>query len=397
MPAPAPVETVAALADQIARAHAHGSPQRIIGAGTWLDAGRPITGEPLSLATLGGIVEYVPGDLTLTARAGTSLAELDAVTAAEGQWLGLDPVSDPRGTIGATVATASDGPLSLAHGRVRDLVLGLEVITGRGEITRAGGRVVKNVAGFDLVRLHTGAWGTLGVITEVSIRLRARPPIDGTVAISFDDARPLASVLGRLAEVSLAPLALVLLNAPRAAELGLPATSTVLVRLGGNHARVDAQRTALSAIGDAVPVDTTCWNTLALPEPATCSAARITHEPARLAHTWQHVREQCAAHAVTEARLVALPARGLVRVVFDSNTTAALDWSSFTRTIAPPGAHVTWERLPAHAWPHVPCPTTDRLSRGLRAAFDPAHVLNRGIFGETTAPVTHTASLVEPR
>src|SRR5439155_9619738 len=102
-----------------------------------------------------GIVEYVPGDLTLTARAGTTLAEIRDATAAEQQWLALDPHGSDDGTIGATVATASAGPLATAFGTPRDLVLGVEFLTGGGALARGGGRVVKNVAGFDLVRLLT--------------------------------------------------------------------------------------------------------------------------------------------------------------------------------------------------------------------------------------------------
>ena len=101
-----------------------------------------------------------------------------SVTSAEGQWLALDPFGARTGTLGATIATGSSGPLAHAFGTPRDNVLGLEVVTGTGDIVRAGGRVVKNVAGFDLTRLFTGAWGTLAVITEATVRLRARPERD---------------------------------------------------------------------------------------------------------------------------------------------------------------------------------------------------------------------------
>ena len=129
----------------------------------------------------------MPGDLTLTARAGTTLAEIERATAAERQLLALDPYGTARGTIGATIATASAGPLAHAFGTPRDLVLGLEFVTGDGAVIRAGGRVVKNVAGFDLTRLLTGAWGTLGVITEVSVRLRALPEMEESVALAVRD------------------------------------------------------------------------------------------------------------------------------------------------------------------------------------------------------------------
>ena len=152
------------------------TPIRISGGSTWLDAGRPVrANKTLSLAGDTGVVSYVPGDLTLTVRAGTPLSEIDRVTREHDQWLPLDPYGSPDGTIGATIATASAGPLASSFGLPRDLLLGLEFVNGRGDVVRGGGKVVKNVAGFDLSRLLTGSWGTLGVITEVTVRLYACP------------------------------------------------------------------------------------------------------------------------------------------------------------------------------------------------------------------------------
>ena len=168
---------------------ASGTALRISGRGTWLDAGRPVrAGNALSLAEDAGVVSYVPGDLTLTVRAGTTLSEIAGITSERDQWLPLDPYGDPDGTIGATLATASAGPLASSFGSPRDLLLGLEFVNGRGETVRAGGKVVKNVAGFDLSRLLTGSWGTLGVITEVTLRLYARPAADRTFRIDLDGA-----------------------------------------------------------------------------------------------------------------------------------------------------------------------------------------------------------------
>ena len=157
------------------------TPLRISGRSNWLDAGRPVrAGKDLSLRDDTGVVSYVPGDLTLTVRAGTTLSEIERATLEHDQWLPLDPYGSSDGTIGATIATASAGPLASAFGLPRDLLLGLEFVNGRGEIVRAGGKVVKNVAGFDLSRLITGSWGSLGVITEVTLRLYARPRADRT-------------------------------------------------------------------------------------------------------------------------------------------------------------------------------------------------------------------------
>ncbi len=148
---------------------------RIVGCGTWLDAGAPVTADAyLTLKEDSGIIAYVPDDLTVTARAGTTLRELAETLGANDQWIALDPEGDDDATLGATVATCSYGPAAALFGTPRDQVLGMTVVLGTGDVIHAGGRVVKNVAGFDLTRLMIGAWGTLGVITEITFRVRSR-------------------------------------------------------------------------------------------------------------------------------------------------------------------------------------------------------------------------------
>jgi FAD/FMN-containing dehydrogenase len=155
------------------------SPLRISGRGLWLSAGGPVTAAAsVSLADDDAIVAYTPGDLSITAQAGASLSQIDAVAREHNQWLPLDPFGARTGTIGATIATASYGPLAQMFGTPRDQVLGVEFVTGSGDIVRGGGRVTKNVAGFDLTRLLCGSWGTLGIITEVTMRLRGLPEAD---------------------------------------------------------------------------------------------------------------------------------------------------------------------------------------------------------------------------
>lgn len=151
------------------------TPLRIVGRGTWLEAGSAVNAETrLSLGEDAGIQAYAPGDLTVTVRAGTTLREVTETLARSDQWVALDPEGDPDGTIGATVATCSYGPAAALFGTPRDQVLGMTVVLGNGDIIRPGGKVVKNVAGFDLTRLMIGAWGTLGVITEITLRVRSR-------------------------------------------------------------------------------------------------------------------------------------------------------------------------------------------------------------------------------
>ena len=174
------------IVEAIRDAAADRVPVRIVGCGMWLDAGHPVqAARTVSVAAETGVVEYTPGDLTITVRAGTTLGEIDDVLATHQQWLPCDPMGGKTGSIGATVATCSYGPLAALFGTPRDQVLGMTVVTGTGEVLQAGGRVVKNVAGFDLTRLMTGAWGTFGVITQVTLRVRAR----GTNLQAFEHMR----------------------------------------------------------------------------------------------------------------------------------------------------------------------------------------------------------------
>jgi glycolate oxidase subunit GlcD len=153
------------------------------GGGAWLGVGKPLSRTDLVISTkrLNKIVEHQPDDLLATAQAGVTLKDLDSSLRGAGQWWALDPLGD--GTLGAAIATASSGPLAAAYGAPRDLVLGLTVVRADGRVVKAGGRVVKNVAGYDMVKLFTGSWGTLGIIAEAHLRLHAVPQADRTLAI----------------------------------------------------------------------------------------------------------------------------------------------------------------------------------------------------------------------
>ncbi len=249
------------LAAMVRSAAADGRGLAVRGAGSWplaLDRAQD-RATPISTSALRGIVEYVPGDLTLTARAGTTLAEIDAATLANGQWCPLLPWGSDEGTLGATFATASTGPFRSALGAPRDLALGVEFVDGTGATARGGGRVVKNVAGFDLTRLMVGSWGTLGIITEVSVRLRALPAVDRTVAVHCDPED--AAVMERLATFRrgpFAPMACELLREDQGGALGL-GTSRVLVRVGGNRAFVDESLRRLGELGPIAEHETGVW------------------------------------------------------------------------------------------------------------------------------------------
>ncbi|HEY8166484.1 MAG TPA: FAD-binding protein, partial [Gemmatimonadaceae bacterium] len=253
--------TVDQIRDAVRAAASLGRPLRIAGSATWLDAGRPVRAEnTLALTGLSGVVDYVPADLTITVRAGTPLSEIQRITEEHDQWFPLIPFGHPDGTIGATVATASWGPLAHGFGTVRDLVLGIEVVTGEGRSVRGGGRVVKNVAGFDLVRLFTGSWGTLGVITEVTLRLHSLPKVTSTLAVPVPSAeRQLRDQLRALYALPINAHAMELIDSRLATQLELPARDTVLVHLGGSRQAVAAQRDALVALGRVEELASSVW------------------------------------------------------------------------------------------------------------------------------------------
>ncbi|OYV65412.1 MAG: hypothetical protein B7Z72_12300, partial [Gemmatimonadetes bacterium 21-71-4] len=254
------------IAALVRDAAATGTRLRVTARGTWPTANRPVTADALlSVTECTGIVDYVPGDLTLTARAGTPLADITRATRAHGQWLALDPYGGDAGSIGATVATASAGPHATAFGTPRDLLLGVEFVTGMGDIVRGGGRVVKNVAGFDLVRLTAGAWGTLGVITEVTVRLRALPDAHETLALgAADEPAAFDALATGLRGLATVPFACELVSGTLAARLGLPGAPTLLVRIAGNAESLRAQRDGLARLGAGAfrQVDDAVWPAL---------------------------------------------------------------------------------------------------------------------------------------
>ena len=177
---------IKALSDRIRSAAHDKTPLRIRGGGSKDFYGLTLQGELLDTRALSGIVSYEPSELVVTALAGTPLAELEATLAAQGQCLAFEPPHFGAGsTVGGMVAAGLSGPSRANVGAVRDFVLGLEMINGQGEVLRYGGQVLKNVAGYDVSRLMAGSWGTLGLITEVSLKVLPMAPAEAT--LRFDD------------------------------------------------------------------------------------------------------------------------------------------------------------------------------------------------------------------
>lgn len=173
------------IAERVRTAAADATPLRIRGGGTKDFHGLALQGELLDTRALAGVVSYEPSELVVTVRAGTPLAEVEALLAAQGQCLAFEPPhfdGDSRNaTVGGMVACGLSGPARASVGAVRDFVLGLEMINGQGELLRYGGQVMKNVAGYDVSRLMAGSWGTLGLITEISLKVLPVAPAEATL------------------------------------------------------------------------------------------------------------------------------------------------------------------------------------------------------------------------
>jgi glycolate oxidase FAD binding subunit len=195
---------------------ASGEGWRVIpaGAGTWLEMGARPTRFDLvvSTAKMNRALEYEPADLTATVEAGAPLAAFNRKAAEDRQFIPLDPFGDDRSTVGGVIATASAGPLRCAYGTPRDWLIGVAVVHADGRITHAGGKVVKNVAGYDLCKLYVGSFGTLAMIAEASFKLRALPPCEKTVVFYSRDAESLCSLVARITDSDVQPAAMELIS-----------------------------------------------------------------------------------------------------------------------------------------------------------------------------------------
>ncbi len=344
--------------------------------------GRPVAGEGLSVAGVSGIELYEPGALTIVVKAGTPLAEVEAALAAENQRLPFEPM-DMRGllgtsgepTIGGTVAANVSGPRRLQAGACRDSLIGVRFVDGRGTVVKNGGRVMKNVTGYDLVKLMAGSYGTLGVLTEVSFKVLPGVETQASVLINglsnVDAVGAMSTALGSPYEVT------------GAAHLpaGLDGHPVTMLRLEGFAEsvayRAGKLRELLARFGD-VTVET---------------------DPERVAAGWRWVRDVEAFHgrdgdvwriSVKPSDGPEIAARAGADVVFDWG--GGLIWA-----LVPEGTDLraqlggfaghatlirasedTRGRLPV--FQPEPAPLA-ALTAGLRRQFDPKGILNPGIMG----------------
>jgi glycolate oxidase FAD binding subunit len=231
-------------ASQVLRAAADdGLTVAFSGGGSKLGLGNPPDRVDLLVSTqrMDQVLEHAAGDLVVRAQAGVRLADLQQHLAPAGQWLALDP-PEPRATLGGVVAANASGPRRLRYGTVRDLIIGITVVLADGTVARAGGKVVKNVAGYDLAKLFCGSLGTLGMVAEVIFRLHPVPAAAAVVTVALDAPERVGQATRRLLRSALEPSAIEL----SLDEWGWPGRLTVVFE--GIRPGVDAQAAAAAEL-----------------------------------------------------------------------------------------------------------------------------------------------------
>jgi glycolate oxidase FAD binding subunit len=238
------------LAEALHAADERGESVAPLGGGTQLEIGMPPSRLDVAIETTGlnRLVEYEPADLTVTAEAGMRFWDLQRLLGEQGQFLALDPPAQEDATLGGLIATNASGPLRFAFGTARDVVIGTRVANPDGTLTHAGGRVVKNVAGYDLNKLYIGSLGTLGIVVELSFKVAPIPPATATVIGQFGSVGDVRGVIEELVRSTLSPLAIELVGPGAARAAGLPQAALLVLRVGGYPQTVERQVRDLSAL-----------------------------------------------------------------------------------------------------------------------------------------------------
>jgi glycolate oxidase FAD binding subunit len=377
----------------------------IVGNGSKRAVGRPAQSDvTLDLSSLLGVTLYEPEELVLTARAGTPIAEIEALVAACHQQLAFEPMdytallggADRGGTIGGALAANLSGPRRIKAGAARDHFLGVSAVSGRGETFKSGGRVVKNVTGYDLCKLIAGSWGTLAAMTEVTVKTLPRPETEGTVGIiGLDDAtavRAMTAAMGSFCDVSGAahlPVA-VAATVPTAAAVGGGRALTVL-RLEGVAPSVTHRQASLTGLlapfGDVVTIaeweSRSLWRAIrdVLPFAASRTGAeqplwRVSTAPGRGAELAQAVRSGMDLECLYDW------AGGLLWLLI-LDTPGDAGAAAVRQAVASSGGHATLVRAPA-ALRAVVEPFQPQeaglaaLTKRVKDGFDPKGVFNTG-------------------
>ena len=254
--------SVEALSETVRQCAADRLPFAPIGSGSKFSWGNGLALDALMLvstAKLDQVIDHAVGDLTVTVQAGMRFGELQTQLKKAGQFVAIDPSYEDCATVGGIVATGDSGALRHRYNSVRDMVLGVELVRSDGEPVKAGGRVVKNVAGYDLMKLLTGSYGTLGIVTQVTLRLYPLQESSQTVFLS-GEASAVARVMQALLNSGLTPTAIDLLSATVCEPLDLSAamglSMGLLVRFQGLAESVTEQVKRLMALGQSQELTT---------------------------------------------------------------------------------------------------------------------------------------------
>jgi glycolate oxidase FAD binding subunit len=372
------------------------------GGGTAASVGVPPAraGVVLGLSRLRAIVEHEPGDLTVTAQAGVVMHDLQAALGARGQWLSLDPPDADRATLGGVLAANASGPRRHLYGTARDLLIGVTAVTADGSIVRGGGRVVKNVAGYDLPKLFVGSFGTLGIVVEATLKLRPRPDDERLVAVPFDRLKDAGAAVRAILASDLIPNAIELMDAQAIRALGVEsAPATLVVGFDGLAEQVDWQIAELTSVvrpyggPPLVPLPATAWSSLAraahdaFGTPAAVMTLSVL--PSLVADTIEHgassARERGLTTAWSAHAGVGL-VTGAVRAEGERQDPAILaavlaEWRAAARA---GGGHasIRWAPLAIKAafpvWDDAG--PAARIMQRIKAEVDPQNLLNPGRF-----------------
>lgn len=230
-------ESPEALAQVVRACRSSGQPMYWVGGGTALEAGLPARtpGTAVRMTRLDKVIDYPARDMTITVQAGMRISRLQEILAAEGQTLPLDIPRPEKATVGGVLACNVSGSRRLAHGTPRDYVIGLTVVDDNGKLTRSGGRVVKNVAGYDMAKLHIGALGTLGPLAQVTLKVRPLPPARAWLALPLKAGKH-AAAADRAHACAARPVAFDLLALP-----GGPVDWTAMIGFEGEEKAVSWQ------------------------------------------------------------------------------------------------------------------------------------------------------------
>ena len=338
--------------------------------------GRPVAGDVLEVSGLSGITLYEPGALTIVAQAGTPLAEIEAALAAENQRLAFEPYdltgllgTAGASTIGGVVATNASGPRRIQAGAARDFALGVRFVDGAGNVVKNGGRVMKNVTGYDLVKLMSGSWGTLGVLTEVS--LKVLPAVEATTTLVIEG-------LSRERAVTAMSAAL---GSPFEVSGAAWIDGAVWLRLEGFASSVAYRATslqdALRGFGDVMRTDDADWTRVrdAVPLHGLPRVWRVSVKPSDGPAVIAALPERCQSMMDWGGGLI---------WVGQGDGDGAATHRTLQEAVARLGGHATLMKGPDDLRAAVPVfqpevPGVATLSAALRARFDPRGILNPGL------------------